>query len=164
MRRAALLIVLLLAVAMPATAIAQGRTQTAPHAISAMLGGTFTFIPFGPGYYDVYNLGVTSGEVHGLGQTNLFTFQMPNAEAPGSFLFTHFFLVAANGDKITGTYNNASGVPGGPGIILTATFVITGGTGRFAHATGTLDATAYVTVLNAWEWPVVWELNGTIEY
>ena len=162
MRRAALLIVLLLAVAMPTTAVAQGRTQTAPHEINATLEGSFTFVPFGPGYFDVYNLGVTSGQVQGLGRTILFTFQQPKPD--GSFSATHFFLVAANGDKITGDYNDLSGGPVGGEFIGRATFVITGGTGRFAHAAGTLDATFHTTVLEAWEWPAVWELKGTIEY
>lgn len=50
-----------------------------------------------------------------------------------------FTLTAANGDTISGTYAG-SGAPGGePGVVdFTASGPVTGGTGRYAGATGEL--------------------------
>jgi hypothetical protein len=49
-------------------------------------------------------------------------------------------LVAANGDRITGTADVTSRVTG-TGRTTTVVLRITGGTGRFAHASGTLTVT-----------------------
>jgi hypothetical protein len=167
MRRPAFLVVVLLALTMPTVAFAQGTDETTSHNINARLVGSFTFVQFGPDYYDVYALGVTRGTVQGLGLTHLFTFQQ--AQESGSPAFTRFFLVAANGDKITGTYEGGTTVITGPASLVgTATWVITGGTGRFENATGTLNAAVFLTVPNgdwmSFEWPAVWTLNGTIKY
>ena len=46
-------------------------------------------------------------------------------------------------------------------------WVITGGTGRFENATGTIQADAYVTMPGdpyALEWSVTWILDGTVNY
>jgi hypothetical protein len=71
-------------------------------------------------------------------------------------------IVAANGDIIRGQYTGD--VVWGTPIIGTATVDITGGTGRFASASGTMSLTAYVTMVDGSEWPVTWVLEGTINY
>ena len=165
MRRTVLLTVLLLVAAMPVVAVAQGRTQTAPHVIAGVLQGTLTFVPFGTGLFDVNTLGVTSGTVKGLGMTNLFTFHQPTAE--GTVENGRFFLVAADGDRINGTYVGTTEPGPEPNLLIgRAEWVITGGTGRFAHASGTINATAYVTFVSfeVFEWPAVWVVEGTIDY
>jgi hypothetical protein len=157
-------LVVALGLAFPQAATAQG---TKTHDISAVLEGTFTYVPYGQTFYEVYALGVTSGEVQGLGRCNMFTFHYPDTGQLGTFKYPRFFLVAANGDKITGTYedNHSVASPAQGLLALAGTFVIEGGTGRLASASGTLDVTALVTVdMTAWEWPVVWELKGTIKY
>lgn len=139
--------------------------QTAPHDISGMLGGTLHFVPFGTGIYDVNTLGVVAGQVKSLGLSNVFTFHQPTSQ--GTVVNGHFWIVAANGDKIQGTYEGTT-VPGPvPNqLIGRADWQINGGTGRFANASGTIHATAYVTVIgfDVFDWPVVWVLEGTINY
>jgi hypothetical protein len=61
-----------------------------------------------------------------------FTLNLATAIASGSATFT-----AANGDVLTGTVTGRAAVGGGIAAV-TETVTITGGTGRFAGATGTL--------------------------
>jgi len=166
MRRPTLLIVLLLVLTLPTMAVAQGKT---PRAFKAVLEGSMTFVVMedATSYYDVYGLGVARGTAQGLGQTELFSFQQ--AQESGSPILTHFFLIAANGDRIIGTYEGGHTTITGPASALgEATFVVTGGTGRFAAATGELQAKIYLTVPGgnwmAMEWPAVWTFEGWIKY
>ena len=180
MKRTLLLSSLSLAVAISATALAQSnhsnRTQTAPHDISGSLKGTLTFVPLPftedfPFPYDVGTLGVVSGRVIGLGNSNVFTFHHPapppSPTEPSTVEDGRFFIVAANGDKIQGTYWGTTEPGTEPDqLIGRADWVITSGTGRFANVTGTIHATAYVTFagFGVFEWPVTWVLEGTITY
>jgi len=178
MKRSALSGSLLLAVAMSAPVLAQqsNRTQIASHDISGALKGTLTFVPLPftsdfPFPYDVGTLGVVSGRVKGLGDSNVFTFHHPapppSPTEPSTVEDGRFFIVAANGDKIQGTYAGTTEPGTAPDqLIGRADWVITGGTGRFANATGTIHATAYVTFagFGVFEWPVTWALEGTISY
>jgi hypothetical protein len=51
-------------------------------------------------------------------------------------------LTASNGDTLIATYDGTAGVPHGNGFAAaTGTLTITGGTGRFAGAKGTLNFT-----------------------
>jgi hypothetical protein len=95
----------------------------------------------------------TTGEATQLGQyqrvgTAIVTLNDPLRTAVGNFQF-----VAANGDTVTGTFTGISTpteIPGVNHIVETAT--ITGGTGRFAGATGgfttdrLIDLTTLLTV------------------
>lgn len=178
MKRTALFGLLLLAVAMSPSVLAQqsNRTQTAYHDISGALKGTLTFVPLPftdefPFPYDVGTLGVVSGRVPGLGNSNVFTFHHPapppTSTEPSTVEDGRFFIVAANGDRIQGTYRGTTEPGTRPDqLIGRADWVITGGTGRLANATGTIHATAYVTVagFDVFEWPVTWVLEGTISY
>ncbi len=139
--------------------------QTAAHDVSGMLGGTLHFVPFGTGIYDVNALGVVAGQVKSLGLSNVFTFHQPTPQ--GTVINGHFWIVAANGDKIQGTYEGTTGPGSAPNQLIGKTdFQISGGTGRFANASGTIHATAYVTAMgfDVFDWPVVWVLEGTINY
>jgi hypothetical protein len=49
-----------------------------------------------------------------------------------------FTVVAANGDQLTGTFTLNGSLPSGEPHSLTVFLTITGGTGRFADASGTL--------------------------
>jgi hypothetical protein len=110
-----------------------------------------------------YALGVTRGTVRGLGLTNLFTFQMPTNQ--GTVENGRFFLVAANGDRINGMYEGWTEVDETFTYFTAhAEWVITSGTGRFAHASGTIHATGHLTAASGLEWPFVWDLEGTINY
>jgi hypothetical protein len=134
--------------------------------IDATLEGLLSFVVYGPGLFDVYTLGVATGEVPGLGRSNQFTFQMPTEQ--GTVKNGRFFVVAANGDQIIGTYEGTTGPGDEPGKLRGhIVIVVTGGTGCFAKATGSIDAWADVTVAG-WEdtarWPVIWALKGVVKY
>jgi hypothetical protein len=85
-------------------------------------------------------------------------------EGEGSFFLTgfntfdqsdSFVVTAANGDKVFGTdANMGEGSPEGllAGNTQTTTTTITGGTGRFVNATGTLTGTL-TSVLVSLSWP-----------
>jgi hypothetical protein len=80
-------------------------------------------------------------------------------------------LVAANGDEIWMTYSiqdMVSPVPGVPSVIGGAVdVVITGGTGRFAHASGTgqiIGAIQFPGEFNLEPWPGVWTWSFRIRY
>ena len=57
-------------------------------------------------------------------------------------------IVAANGDELTGTYTLST--PGAPGVAHTTTIVstITGGTGRFSDASGTVTTVVEVSPIS----------------
>jgi hypothetical protein len=176
MRRTVLLGSLFLAVALVAmsgTVLAQqgNRTQTASHEISGELLGSINFVDLPlsddfPYPYNVASLGVVAGQVKGLGNSNVFTFHVPTPQ--GTVMFGRFFIMAADGDKIQGTYEGTTACADSDctQVIGTTDWVITGGTGRFANATGTIHATAYVIFagFDNYEWPATWVLEGTIDY
>ena len=77
-------------------------------------------------------------------------------------------FVAANGDEIYFDYSGSAPFPGeGTTVIVaTTTFEITGGTGRFADATGGGELIGYVTLegFGDPEWAASWVWSGTIGY
>jgi hypothetical protein len=152
-------------------------TYPVPLQIGGILPGTMTYamLPFADvqdPYFQVGALGVLSGQLKGLGQSNVFIFHRPipaaGATDPMTLRDGHFFIVAANGDRINGRYEGTV-VPGAEPnqLVASMSWVIGGGTGRFQHATGTIDATAHVTVpADPWalEWSATLVLDGTVSY
>jgi hypothetical protein len=66
-------------------------------------------------------------------------------------------LVAANGDTVTATFTGMAGPSGTPGVaLITEHATITGGTGRFAGATGSFDIVRLFV-------PATGEVTGTID-
>jgi len=159
MRRPTLPIVLLLVLSLPATALAQGTTK---RAFKAVLEGSYTFVED-----HAFGLGVARGTAQGLGQTELFCFQQSHPSMVP--VATHFFLVAANGDRIVGTFEGGRTTVTGPASALfEAAFQITGGTGRFAQATGELQGKVNLTVPGgnwmATDYGAVWTFEGWVKY
>jgi hypothetical protein len=74
-----------------------------------------------------------------MGHTDLRTEQCINV-ATGVIDGKVLVLTAANGEELHGTIAGQSEAPGNVGdqFHVKATFVLDGGTGRFAHATGTI--------------------------
>ena len=85
-----------------------------------------------------------AAEAHGNGFTSLgaFTFSfVKTADIPGP-MHGCATLTAANGDTLMATYDGTAGVPHGNGFApATGTLTITGGTGKFLGAKGTLNFT-----------------------
>jgi hypothetical protein len=97
------------------------------------LEGVVTITPLTPPFVSVF-IEATGKATH-LGK---FTLQIPhvvnrsNSTAVGSYEF-----VAANGDTLTADFTGQATPTSTPGVLyIEETATITGGTGRFAHATG----------------------------
>ena len=169
MKRMTLLVSFFLVLAMPATMGASGNeAKKGAHEITGVLAGTYTFIPFGAGYFDVDALGEGSGIVKGLGRSSIFTFHRPDADGSGKVINGLVRIVAASGDIIRGYYEGTSVLGSEPGqLIGSSDFVVTGGTGRFWNASGSIHSTAYVTMdpdPTMLTWSVTWVLEGIINY
>ena len=80
-------------------------------------------------------------------------------------------LVAANGDEVFADYESVGPPVFPPSEVGTVydvpvAFTITGGTGRFAGATGGGEIISHITFMGfgAPVWPATWEWQGTIGY
>jgi hypothetical protein len=158
---------LLLLLAIPAIAEFQAgkQTKTVPRYVCGAMNGAFSFEYFGAGEWDFYSLGEAPGILRHLGQSTLITQHTPTQS--GDLLDGKFKIVAANGDEIQGTYKGSAEYISdkAPQIFGEAVLEIAGGTGRFAHATGTLNATFLETMdMTTWIFPVTWTLSGTVNY
>ena len=93
-------------------------------------------------------------------QRGTLTLQAPTAPYvfPGSGSVT---ITAANGDELTFNYTGHLHQDTGEGI---GTFVFTGGTGRFAHATGSGTFYAQINLLQAAPQAMTVVLDGQISY
>jgi len=174
MKRMALLLslLLMLALAMPAFAGASNNKRENDHQIAGVLEGGFTFVilPNATTIYDVDALGNFSGVVKDLGHTEMFTFNRlaPNMDGTGSVVDGLFWIVAASHNTIQGTYTGKV-IQGSSAdkLVIDMEFVITGGTGRFEKASGTIHARAYATITgfnNFAVWPATWVLEGNVDY
>ena len=99
--------------------------------------GTSARTPLDPPF--VQDVITASGEATHLGRFDMVAtavVNLPTRSAIGTYEF-----VAANGDTLTATFTGASEPTATPGVILiTETATITGGTGRFAGATGSFTS------------------------
>ena len=163
-----------------AAAQAAKESKTVPRDLSGELDGTFTFEMYFPyGATDFIARGEAKGTLSHLGLSKLYTQHQPNPIGDGTLLHTAFRIVAANGDEIRGTY--ADGKVTFVGMEGTdypldfyysgkATLVISGGTGRFAGASGTINATflehikLFVADWTKYSCTVAWTLSGTVNY
>ncbi len=122
-----------------------------------------SFVPVTPGVF----LGTTSGAGHAshLGRVAATSTEVLDFTAfPGrlSVRDGQLVMIAANGDELHWSYSGGGPLPDASGLsAITGTFVITGGTGRFADASGggTVEGVASV-VTNT----VSLHYRGTITY
>lgn len=70
-------------------------------------------------------------------------------------------LTAPNGDAMTGTYATEWVVSDNQ-VIITGWLRVTGGTGRFEHATGRVWQHHVITLGEGYSWPVAMTFNGVI--
>ncbi|MBX2990088.1 MAG: hypothetical protein KF749_02855 [Bacteroidetes bacterium] len=82
--------------------------------------------------------------------------------ATGAFSNGEFEYTAANGDRLSGTYSGNLVPSADPTVFaLTGSFSFTGGTGRFAHATGSGTPSGSVQVTTG---DFILNLEGSISY
>jgi hypothetical protein len=155
-----------------AAAVATGPAGQGPRVVAREVTGTlagrfdFTHL-WGDEWWEFYSDSTGAGTVTHLGWSELRTRHIPDL-ATGALTEGTFALVAANGDEIHGTYEGSATYDAERADLVhgTAAFVITGGTGRFAGATGTFTAT-FLEVLDDPTWAsagVTWTLEGTVRY
>jgi hypothetical protein len=142
--------------------------KTVEREIAATLTGRFDFSQlWGDEWWECYADSVSTGTVTHFGLSELRTRHIPLFDT-GTLTEGEFTLVAANGDEITGTYEGTAAMdPDRPDVgHASATFVVTGGTGRFKGASGSITATALETFDDP-TWltaAVTWTLSGTVRY
>jgi hypothetical protein len=168
MRRTALSCSLLLALAIVAVAAAPDSQKARPVSqhIWGVQNGGFTFVYFGAGDYDFDTVGGATGALGPLGLVTMYTKHRPTAEG---LLDGTFEIVAADNDIIRGTYTGTAEFLSfdPPQVLGKVVLEISAGTGRYKHASGTINATFLETPLNG-DWyvpvPVTWALEGTVKY
>jgi hypothetical protein len=137
--------------------------KTVPRSLTGTLNGRFTFE--GPWEGPWTTTGDAVGTLTHLGLARMHTTH--TAGADGTISGGMFEIVAANGDKIQGSYT-ASGqvVSYVPYVVAgTATLHIGQGSGRFDDASGTIEATFLETLDADYSGANVrWTLVGTVNY
>lgn len=116
---------------------AAGAATTTPFKSDITAQASFAETPV-PGIFTLTGSG--AGYASHLGKVTLTTTEtLDFVTSPGSLVIRdgRMVMVAANGDELRWAYEGIGSLPDADGISeLTGTFVITGGTGRFADATG----------------------------
>lgn len=173
--RRALALVATCAVALLGLAAPAGAAQLRP--FSGTVRGTSTFpsvstsvCPAGGPYVGgVQTVSLAQGVATHLGRTTL---SAKHCTPTGAITGGKETLTAANGDQIFADYggpcvfNPATAVVGVTPVVCQTPFVITGGTGRFAHASGHADMQAVLTFMGMGPqpWPGTWTWHGVISY
>ncbi len=152
------------------TAAAQAAKgpATVPRDIRGTPDGRFDFTRmWGDEWWQFYSDSRATGTISHLGLAFVYTTHVPNF-ATGALERGTFRIVAASGDEIHGAYEGAATYDALREDLVhgAATFAISGGTGRFNGATGTIDAT-FLETLDDPTWAsakVAWTLAGTVRY
>jgi hypothetical protein len=163
MKKAALILALASVVVMPAAAFAQNnRGNSVPRNARGVLEGRFTFE--GPWEGPWTTAGNVTGTLSHLGLAKMNTIHQISAE--GNISDGTFEILAANGDKIWGTYTASGSWVSADQVLGSALLWIDDGTGRFKHASGAIIA-SFLETFDDPSWSsakVTWSLNGTISY
>jgi len=163
MKRTVFVCSVILAMAIAVTAAAPGDQQgkTVPRDISGAMSGMFAFTGPWEGPWIVE--GNASGTVTHLGLAQMHTTHTTSAD--GIVSGGTFEIIAANGDRIRGSYSASGTWVGEFEVKGTASFFIEEGTGRFKGASGTIGADFFETLASDyWSAEVEWLLDGTIAY
>ena len=164
MKKIAFLSVLVLVLTIPSTVVSKSNSnaKVVPKEISGTMDGRFAFDGPWEGPWEV--TGDLSGTLHHLGLSGMQTSHITSPT--GSLTGGTFTIESANGDLIQGSYTASADMISDDQVQGTATLSITGGTGRFDGATGTVDASFLETLddLTYSSAKVTWYLAGTIYY
>jgi hypothetical protein len=148
------------------SATASAATKARP--FQGYVCGTITFDPTDspppdPPFLWVFSNAV--GDVSHMGASTLWS-----RHAAGYAFSGEMTLTAANGDTVTGTYVGEGDIPldiqTGEWYAVSSDHTITGGTGRFAGATGQFHTVGSLQFMgfDAPVWPAIWSWTGTISY
>jgi hypothetical protein len=163
MKNAVLFSMLVLTLAIPVLADAQNdQSKTVPRDMNGVMDGRFGFEGPWEGPWNV--TGDLAGTLSHLGLSKMYTNHLTHAN--GTIEGGTFTIVAANGDEMQGIYTATAAYISDVQVLGHATLIVTGGTGRFLHATGTIDA-VFLETLDDPTWAsakVTWSLDGTIRY
>lgn len=97
-----------------------------------------------------------------LGRTTVTATEVGTAGASGSAVTGIAIYTAANGDQLFTTFSGTATFPNQQGIVtFSGAETVTGGTGRFAGASGSLTRTTSVSVLTR---TGQYEITGTLSY
>ena len=144
------------------------ESATVPRDVKGALDGRFDFTRmWGGEWWQFYSDSHATGTMSHLGLAHVYHHHVPNL-VTGALEQGTFRIVAANGDEIRGTYEGAATYDALRADLVhgAATFVISGGTGRFDGATGSLTA-SFLETLDDPTWAsarVSWTLAGTVNY
>jgi hypothetical protein len=162
--RASVVLTLMLGL-MLACFVASASAGQRDRPFKGQLSGTITFSPGAP---DPPFLWVTTnavGQVSHMGRTVMWSQHAAANEFGGVMALT-----AANGDRVDCVYTGVGNIPPdiaiGEWYTVSSDTTITGGTGRFAHASGHMEGTASLQFmgLGAPVWPGIWNWAGRIKY
>lgn len=168
MRRVIVILMVCALVLVGYTATASAKSADRP--FKGFVSGEVTFVPDlgSPSPLDLWTDSAAVGNASHLGRT-VMTSRHPTPETT-DIRDGNMTLVAANGAEVWITYSGYAPFPvlGVPSTIVVDTdFTIVGGTGRFAHASGGGQSTAYIEfpgVLDLGPWPAHWTWKATISY
>jgi hypothetical protein len=164
MKKIAFLSVLVLVLTIPSMVVpkSNNNAKTVPRQISGTMDGRFAFGGPWEGPWDV--TGDLFGTMQHLGLSGMQTSHKTSPE--GGISGGTFTIESANGDLIQGEYTASAAYISDDQVLGTATLNITGGTGRFDRATGTVNA-SFLETLDDPSYAsagVTWYLDGTILY
>ncbi len=91
---------------------------------------------------------VTTGPISHFGLTTMEQDFQSSGLATGSTLAGTWMLTVANGDQLFGTFTASFSTADGVHSVTEGTWVSSGGTGRLADASLTIDATAMLTMVS----------------
>lgn len=151
--------------------IAAATTQAQRQQLRPFWGSAAGEVSFGnPGVcttQPVQTLANVTGQLTHLGNSAITTAHCASSNGMLA-LDGHATFTAANGDQIFATYTGHVIAPPAPLIIEEGELIITGGTGRFEHASGRVPFTVYVNPVspptNDARWPIQFVFAGTITY
>ena len=153
---------LALAIAALAAAPYSYGGKIVPRDVKGVMDGRFVFE--GPTEGPWITVGDVTGPLSHFGLSEMYTSHTPNGD--GTLTGGVFKIVAANGDEISGNYEGSAQWVASDQVHGNAQFIISGGTGRFEGATGTINA-SFVETFDDPTWSgakVSWALVGTVNY